>query len=426
MKPIVSGAQQRVLTPSTALAPQAPSRGDLRTGVGIYPDGSRFERVRSSVVPQKVPAALEGDRDPMTHIAHLASDEMRGRNSPSPELDRAAAHIAAYVEKYGLKPMNGDSFLQSFAMYNLAGVAPENPGVAPEGLTTKPFEDAISYENLSSEDWKIIRQRLLERGVSSERIGSGMVPPHDLFTKSGEISNVVARLEGTGPHKDEVIVVMAHYDHVGARWGKIYNGADDNASGTATVMSVIPELVAAQKRGELDRSIVFIWTAAEEKGLVGASHYVRNPLPGAGLDEIEGVINVDMVGRWDDERVSYSARTNRAPNYLAALTEQANASLPDPFDNVNQDINRYERAQDGYMFSRAGEDAIFLFEGMSRATGGGSLNPDYHRPGDTTEKMLAENNGDKVRKMRDLLEKLVVAASKAGGKAAATTSVVPD
>jgi aminopeptidase YwaD len=130
--------------------------------------------------------------------------------------------------------------------------------------------------------------------------------------------NTMALLKGTGPHKDEVIVVMAHLDHVGVgRNGAINNGADDNASGSGVLLASIPELVEAQKRGELDRSVLFLWTGAEEKGLVGSQYFVDHPIPGLGLENISGVINMDMVGRWDDPRLSVIDTNSRGQaNYF--------------------------------------------------------------------------------------------------------------
>ena len=224
-----------------------------------------------------------------------------------------------------------------------------------------------------------------------------------------QVQNVVARLEGTGPHKDEVIVVMAHYDHIGKNWfGEINNGADDNASGTASLMAMIPDLVDAQKRGELDRSILFLWTAAEEKGLIGANHYVRNPVPGAGLDQIVGVINVDMVGRFSDEQLSVYDETRGRSNYFSELIAASNAALKDPFDNIKRDIEAFRSRQDGWVFTQAGEDVALVFEGLGKR---GRLNPDYHRPTDVIEAIEKDNGGAKVRKAAAFLGELTLRAA---------------
>jgi hypothetical protein len=125
------------------------------------------------------------------------------------------------------------------------------------------------------------------------------------FTKT-DVKNVVAVLEGEGPHADETIVIGAHYDH----WGRggsgsadpgsteIHNGADDNASGTAALIEVARELVA---HGKLPRRVIFIAFTGEELGLIGSARYVRDPL--FPLDKTVAMLNMDMVGRLKDNKL---------------------------------------------------------------------------------------------------------------------------
>jgi aminopeptidase YwaD len=229
----------------------------------------------------------------------------------------------------------------------------------------------------------------------------------------GMAHNTMALLPGTGPHKDEVIVVMAHLDHVGVgRNGAIHNGADDNASGSGVLMASIPELVEMQKKGELNRSVLFLWTGAEEKGLVGSQYFVDNPIPGLGLKEITGVVNMDMVGRWDDERISVIDTNSRGQaNYFRDVISQANQQMENPFDRLNQDINQYRDRQDGAVFTRKGEDVVFMFEGLSNPNGGGGLIPEYHQPGDDTDLIYRDNGGNKPRRVKDLMVNVIKAAS---------------
>jgi Zn-dependent M28 family amino/carboxypeptidase len=177
-------------------------------------------------------------------------------------------------------------------------------------------------------------------------------------------------------------------------------------------MAAVPELVEAQKRGELDRSVLFVWTGAEEKGLVGSQYFVDHPIPGLGLENIHGVINVDMVGRWDDQRLSVIDSNSRGKaSYLRDVLEKANQQMADPFDRLNRDINPYRDRQDGAPFTRKGEDVLFLFEGLSNPAGGGELMPDYHGPGDDVEKILEDNGGNKPRRVKELMVNLVKLAS---------------
>ena len=125
--------------------------------------------------------------------------------------------------------------------------------------------------------------------------------------REAEVKNVVAVLEGEGPHADETIVVGAHYDHLGlggdgsraAGVKEIHNGADDNASGTAALIEVARRLAARPEK--LPRRVVFIAFTGEERGLVGSARYVREPL--VPLDKTVAMLNMDMVGRLSDEKL---------------------------------------------------------------------------------------------------------------------------
>ena len=123
------------------------------------------------------------------------------------------------------------------------------------------FETGFALSNtMSHEDLKVIHERIQEKDPHKAAVfkkSLQAVGPKHLASAlaremkvAGTVQNVVVRSKETGPHKDEVIVVMAHYDHIGSDFGRIYNGADDNASGTAALMSMIPDLMEAQKRGE--------------------------------------------------------------------------------------------------------------------------------------------------------------------------------
>jgi hypothetical protein len=129
----------------------------------------------------------------------------------------------------------------------------------------------------------------------------------DVIRKEAEVKNVVAVLEGEGPHADETIVIGAHYDHLG--YGgegslapgvkEIHNGADDNASGTAALLETARILAGREKK--LPRRIMFIAFTGEERGLIGSARYVRDPL--IPLDETVAMLNMDMVGRLNDDKL---------------------------------------------------------------------------------------------------------------------------
>ncbi|RYZ35922.1 MAG: M28 family peptidase, partial [Myxococcaceae bacterium] len=361
------------------------------------------------------------DSDPMKHIEYLASDELKGRNSPSEGLDLASAYVQEHVKKYGLVGPNSNNpenpFQQKFNVFSFAGAQAEEHGAAHgahKEFGHKTFEEGFYLDDKMPKDTLALLNRQYESTMKAS--GQPLVPARSgtqrsveelrqVATATGQAVNTMAMLPGTGPHKDEVIVVMAHLDHVGVdRKGQAYNGADDNASGSAVLMAAVPELAEAQKRGELDRSILFIWTGAEEKGLVGSQYFVDHPIPGLELKNIAGVINTDMVGRWDDQRLSVvDTNTKGQPNYFRDVVDQANQQLADPFDRINRDINVYRDRQDGASFGRKGEDVLFLFEGLSNPNGGGDLIPEYHRQDDDIDKIIEDNGGEKPRRVKDLM-----------------------
>jgi aminopeptidase YwaD len=359
------------------------------------------------------------ERDPVRHLEVLSSPALLGRGSPSPGFDTAARDVERRLAAHGLTGPNPNDpqspYFQSFDLRSFSGAA-QAEVKEPVDFGVELFEDGFYLdERLGPDDLRLLTQRY------EETVGGQVVPPgepplsleelRELSTRAGRVQNVLGLLPGTGPHSDQVLVVMAHLDHLGQRGASLYPGADDNASGSATLLAALPRLVAAQQRGELDRSILFLWTAAEERGLVGAKYFVDHPLPGIGLEQITGVVNLDMVGRWDAQRFSALDGTATAASPWREVVEQANVSLEDPFDRVNRDLERYRARQDGHVFSRLGEDVLVLFEGLSNPLGGGTLNRDYHRTTDTFANLMAETGGEKLRRMTDLLEKILVRAA---------------
>ena len=148
-----------------------------------------------------------------------------------------------------------------------------------------------------------------------------------------EVKNVVAVLEGEGPLAEEVLVIGAHYDHVGRReqgsgeadQDLINNGADDNASGVAAMIEVARTM--AQRPQKPRRTVVFIAFAAEERGLLGSGHYVANPL--FPVDKTVAMLNMDMVGRLRDEKLTIfgSGTASGFSELLTELNEQHGFNL---------------------------------------------------------------------------------------------------
>lgn len=202
-------------------------------------------------------------------------------------------------------------------------------------------------------------------------------------------SNVLGYIEGSDPVlKDEIVIISAHYDHLGMRGNSIFNGADDNGSGTSSVLEIAEALTEAKKMGHGPRrTVICMLVSGEEKGLLGSKYYVENPLFPLAKTIVD--INVDMVGRTDDKHKDsnyvYVIGSDRLSTELHEINENANNAYTklklDYTYNAEDDPNRYYYRSDHYNFAEKGIPAIFFFSGT---------HADYHRPTDTVEKIEFE------------------------------------
>jgi len=202
-------------------------------------------------------------------------------------------------------------------------------------------------------------------------------------------SNVIGYIEGSDPVlKDEIVIISAHYDHLGMRGNSIFNGADDNGSGTSSVLEIAEALATAKKMGHGPRrTVICMLVSGEEKGLLGSKYYVENPL--FPLEKTIVDVNVDMVGRSDDKHSDsnyvYVIGSDRLSSELHEINENANNAYTklnlDYTYNAEDDPNRYYYRSDHYNFAEKGIPAIFFFSGT---------HIDYHRPTDTVEKIEFE------------------------------------
>jgi Zn-dependent M28 family amino/carboxypeptidase len=231
----------------------------------------------------------------------------------------------------------------------------------------------------------------------------------DLSREPVVVHNVIAMVEGADPAlKQQVVVVGAHMDHDGVdAEGRIFNGADDNASGTAGVLEVAEAFTQAARSGSRPaRTVVFALWNGEEKGDLGSEYYVRHPVPEG---KLVANVNMDMIGRNEDvpdpkdDRFVGLTKTTAAENGntvhllgysyspgLAALVREENASIGLSIKE-DLDVNRQNLIQrsDQWSFLQQRVPAIFLTTG---------LHPDYHTPQDDVGRI----NFDKLEKIAKL------------------------
>lgn len=199
--------------------------------------------------------------------------------------------------------------------------------------------------------------------------------------------NIAAYFEGKSK-KDEIVVVSAHYDHIGKKGEVLYPGADDNGSGTTTMLELAQTLSMAKKAGQQpERSILLLWVTGEEKGLLGSQYYSEHPI--FSIEKTMVDINIDMLGRMDktyiDQNITnyaYVIGSDRLSTDLHKLNEEINNKytqfIMDYTYNDANDRNQFYFRSDHYNFARKGIPAIFFFTGVHE---------DYHQPGDTPDKI---------------------------------------
>jgi len=211
-----------------------------------------------------------------------------------------------------------------------------------------------------------------------------------------QTQNVVAVWEGTDPVlKAEYVALGAHYDHVGncppVGDDSICNGADDDGSGTTALLGMAEALAKAPTRPK--RSVLFVWHCGEEKGLWGSRYFTE--FPTVPLNQIVAQINIDMIGRSKKEGDTnprnselsgpdtvYVIGSTMMSTELGELVNAVNKSFLNlTFDTKYddpKDPNRFFSRSDHYNYARKGIPIIFFFDGVHE---------DYHRPGDSADKI---------------------------------------
>lgn len=207
--------------------------------------------------------------------------------------------------------------------------------------------------------------------------------------------NVLGFLEGSDL-KDELIVISAHYDHIGVNLdGGINNGADDDGSGVTGILEIAQAFSRAKAEGHGPRrSILFLAVVGEEKGLLGSDFYTRHPI--FPLEATITNLNIDMIGRIDPEHEEdphyvYLVGSDKLSSTLHQISEDANnrytqLKLDYRLNDPNDPERIYYRS-DHYNFAKNGIPVIFYFNGIHK---------DYHDVGDTVDKidfdLLAERS----------------------------------
>ena len=250
---------------------------------------------------------------------------------------------------------------------------------------------------LNEEEIIKARQKIAKGKPSSYSLSTDLGIKMDKEMNVLEGQNVIGYIKGKSK-PEEYIIVSAHYDHLGKRGDEVFNGANDNGSGTVAILGIAEALAKAVREGfSPERSIVFLWVCGEEKGLLGSEYYSENPV--FPLDKTILNVNVDMVGRSDEkytkgEDFIYIIGSDRLSSDVHKINESVNQKysqmILDYTYNSEEDPNRYYYRSDHYNFAKKGIPAIFYFNGT---------HADYHRTTDDVEKI----NFELMRKTAQLI-----------------------
>lgn len=460
------------------------------------PSAESARAASDTIAPLQAAASITAD-EMRAHIAVLSSDELRGRETPSPGLERAAAYLAAEFERLGLEPLgDGGTFLQRYpfplislpaesvklelsvgslrrvlayggdyavepgatgeadvALVFAAGGVPPGAGGALAGtavLVDLPGRVGATWEAARNAaraaaaaagarailfvldpaigaDWLAGFARWMARparqfgglpeipsfylrdGAARELVRAAGAELEALRAPGGENQtrplplagarahflvrpqvlddaqppNVVALLPGSDPAlRDSYVIFSAHMDHLGvgpadATGDSIYNGADDDASGTAALLEIAEAFAMLSPRPA--RSLIFLAVSGEEKGLLGSAHFTaRPPIP---LGQVVANFNIDMIGRnAPDSVVAVGAEYTT----LGGLAREVAAQHPDLGLTVADDPWPEERfffRSDHFHFAEHGVPALFVFAGVHQ---------DYHQPSDEVDRVDAD------------------------------------
>ncbi len=257
-------------------------------------------------------------------------------------------------------------------------------------LADDNMKGRMTGENGNNKAAEYLRNYYIDQNIQSpiEKNNYYQTIPADFFngaTNGSPSQNVVAFIEGS-EKPNEIIVLSAHYDHVGVKNGNVYNGADDDGSGTVSLMEMAQAFQIAKNNGNgPKRSILILHVTGEEIGLFGSKYYTEHPL--FPLENTVVDLNTDMVGRIGSEKEGndnyiYLIGSDKLSQELHDLSEAVNKKYTqlelDYTYNDENDPNRFYYRSDHYNFAKNNIPVIFYFNGTHE---------DYHQPGDTPDKI---------------------------------------
>ena len=281
------------------------------------------------------------------HLTILASDSLEGRETGKKGQKMAADYIMNHFKNIGIPPYKAKKYYQKFRVKSGRHIC-------------KCDDCDVNFVK------KLFGKRKWIKG-----------------------ENVLGYIEGTDL-KDELIIITAHYDHLGKHDSLIFNGADDDGSGTVATLEIAEAFMLAKKDGNGPRrSVLIMPVSGEEKGLLGSKYYTDHPI--YPLENTVANLNIDMIGRLDDwhdtANYVYLIGADRLSQELHDISETVNRkhiglNLDYTF-NEEDDPNRYYYRSDHYNFAKNNIPVIFYFNGVHE---------DYHRSEEHTSELQSRRN----------------------------------
>ena len=281
-------------------------------------------------------------KDLEKHLTILSSDSLEGRETGKKGQKMAAEYLKNHFINIGIPPYKKNKYFQKFKV--------------------KSDRHVCKCEDCDTDFIKkIFKKNKIIRG-----------------------ENVLGYIEGSDL-KDELIIITAHYDHLGKHDTLLFNGADDDGSGTVAIMEIAEAFMLAKRDGKGPRrSILIMPVSGEEKGLLGSKYYTDNPV--FPLKKTIANLNIDMIGRIDnmhlDGNYVYLIGSDMLSKELHNISEEINKKYIglelDYTYNTDDDPHRYYYRSDHYNFAKNNIPVIFYFNGVHE---------DYHKTTDTIEKI---------------------------------------
>lgn len=287
--------------------------------------------------PEQKGLAVISKANAEAYIGFLASDELEGREAGFRGGRIAGEYIVSNLKTMGIEPLFAASYYQPFEAYNKERQKKGRFQVHPDSIAQ------------------------LKQGVHQKL----------------SMNNILGKIEGKNPN--EYVIIGAHYDHLGIDpmlgGDQIYNGADDNASGVSAVLQVAKAFLATGVQPE--RTVIFAFWDGEEKGLLGSKYFVQTY---PDMDKVKGYLNYDMIGRNNNEA---------NPNHVVYFYTEAHPAfgkwLKDDIKKYNLNLAPNYRPWDKPV--GGSDNASFALLNIPVIWYHTDGHPDYHQPGDHTEKI---------------------------------------